>query len=92
MQLVGPARARERVVEVDDAARREIGERLLHRLHAARSVGLHDRVDLLDLRLADQVPDGVVGQQDLERRDAAVAVGGRQQRLRDDGLKRARRS
>ena len=71
---------------------REIGERLLHRLHAARGVGLHDRVDLLDLRLADQVADGVVGQQDLERRDAAGAVGGRQQRLRDDGLQRVRRS
>src|SRR5256714_1773181 len=54
-QLVGTARARERLVDVDDAAHREIGERLLHRLHPARSVRLHDRVDLLDLRLANQV-------------------------------------
>ena len=51
--------------------------------------GLHDRVDLLDLALADQVPDGVVREQDLERGDAALAVGGRQQRLRDDALERA---
>ena len=54
-----------------------------------RGAGLHDRVDLLDLALADQVPDGVVRQQDLERGDAALAVRGRQQRLRDDALQRA---
>ena len=51
-------------------------------------VGLHDRVDLLDLRLADEVPDGVVGQEDLERGDAALAVGGRKEGLGDDALER----
>ena len=58
-------------------------------MHSAAGGGLHDRVDLLDLALADQVPDGVVRQQDLERGDAALAVGGREQRLRDDALQRA---
>ena len=77
-ELVGPARARERLLGVDDAAQREVGERLLHRLHAALRAGLHERVDLLDLGLPDQVPDGVVGKQDLERGHAALAVGGRE--------------
>ena len=89
-QLVGTDRASHRVVQVDDSAHREVGERLLHRLHAARGVRLHDRVDLLDLRLTDQVPDGVVGKQHLERGDAAGPVGRRQQRLRDDRLQRVR--
>ena len=51
--------------------------------------GLHDRVDLLDLPLADEVPCRVVGEQDLERGNAAVAVARREQRLRDDALERA---
>ena len=72
-------RARERDLGRDDPPQRQVGERLLHRLHAARGARLHDRVDLLDLRLPDQVPDGVVGHQDLERRGAAApsAVGTR---------------
>ncbi len=74
----------------DDAAQHELRERLLHRHHPARGGGLHDRVDLLDLPLADQVPGRVVREQDLERGDAALAVGGREQRLRDDSLQRAR--
>ena len=52
--------------------------------------GLHDRVDLLDLALADEVPDCVVGQQDLQCRHAAHAVRRRHQCLRDDALERAR--
>ena len=68
--------------------RTELEHRLLERLHPAAGVGLHDRVDLLDLRLADEVPDGVVGQEDLERGDAATAVDGGKQRLRDDPLER----
>ena len=51
---------------------------------------LHVRVDLLDLRLADQVPDRVVGDEDLERGDAALAVRRRDERLGDDTLQRAR--
>ena len=63
---------------------------MLHRLHAALRRGLHDRVDLLDLALADEVPDGVVREEDLEARDAAEPVGGRQEGLRDDALERVR--
>ena len=88
-QLVRVARAVERDLGRDRPAQDELGKRLLHRLHPARGAGLHHRVDLLDLALADQVADGVVGEQDLERRDAALAVGGRQQRLRDDAFERA---
>ena len=87
-QLLGPARARERDVERDHAAQGQVGERLLHRLHALGGPGLHDRVDLLDLRLADQVPHGVVGKEDLEGGHTAIAVGGREQRLGDDALER----
>ena len=89
LELLGPGRAGERSLARDHAAEQEIGERLLHRLHAAARAGLHDRVDLLDLALADQVPDGVVGKEDLERGDPAHAVGRRDERLGDDALERA---
>ena len=71
-------------------AQHQVGERLLHRLHPARGARLHDRVDLLDLRLPDQVADRVVGHQDLERGRPAAAVGGRHEVLRDDALERRR--
>src|SRR6185295_17672986 len=88
LELLRPARGAQRGVLRDDAAHRQIRERLLERLHAARRVRLHDGVDLLDLALPDQVADGIVGEQDLERGDASRAVRRRQQRLRDDALKR----
>ena len=89
-QLIGIAGAVERGVCRDRPALHQIGERLLHRLHAARRSGLHHRVDLLELPLADQVPDGVVGEHDLQRGDAALAVGRRQQRLGDDAFEASR--
>ena len=52
-----PGRPRERLFEVDDLPEYEIGERLLHRLHPARRARLHHGVELLDLRLADEVPN-----------------------------------
>src|SRR5439155_5034433 len=88
-ELRGPARTRKADFELDDAARDQIGERLLHRLHAAARVRLHHRIDLLDLALTDEVPAGVVRQEDLERRNASLPVGRRQQRLGDDALERA---
>jgi len=75
---------------VDDPLDDEIGKRLLHRHHPPAGAGLHVRVDLLDLRLADQVADRVVGDQDLERGHAPLAVEGRHERLGDDSLQRAR--
>src|SRR4051794_35615721 len=89
LELLAAAGAAERHVRRDDAAQDEVGERLLERLHPAALVRLHDRVDLLDLAGADQVPHGVVREQDLERRDAADAVRRGQQRLSDDALERA---
>src|SRR5439155_24304973 len=50
-QLRRAARPRQTDLEVDDAADDQVRERLLHRLHAAPAVGLHDRIDLLDLAL-----------------------------------------
>src|SRR5439155_22798260 len=61
-ELVAPARGAERLLLRDDPPQRQLGERLLHRLHAAARCGLHHGVDLLDLPLADEVPDGVVGE------------------------------
>src|SRR4051812_25909509 len=87
-QLVGPARAGHGDLLRDDPARDEVDERLLEGLHAAAGIGLHDRVDLLDLRLADEVPDSVVGEQDLEGGHAPLAVHSRKERLRDDSLDR----
>ena len=89
-ELVGPRRARVGDVGGDDPPLHEVRQRLLHRHHPARRAGLHHRVDLLDLRLADQVPDRVVGDEDLERRDAAAAVGRRHEVLGDDALQRRR--
>src|SRR5712692_2772126 len=89
-ELCRPARTRETHLELHDATRDQIRQRLLHRLHAAARVRLHHRVDLFDLALADEVAYGVVRQQHFERRDASHSVGGRQQGLRDDALQRAR--
>src|SRR5215212_1210875 len=58
VKLLGLARARQRELSRDDSAQDEVAERLLHRLHPAAGVRLHDRVDLLELRLADEVADG----------------------------------
>ena len=89
-QLVRVARRLERGRLRDRAAQDELAERLLHRLHAAARARLHDRVDLLELALADQVADGVVGDQDLESPRRAPPVGGRKQRLGDDAFEAGR--
>src|SRR2546425_4611636 len=76
-ELRRPTRTREPRLEGDDATLNQIGERLLHCLHAAAGVRLHHRIDLLDLALADEVPDRVVRQQDLECGNASQSVRGR---------------
>ena len=60
-ELVGPARALERDVRGDLPVAGELEHGLAQGLHAPAGIRLHDRVDLLDLRLADEVPDRVVG-------------------------------
>ena len=61
-------------------------ERLIHRLHAHLFLtGLHRGVDLMDLVLANQVPDARRRHHDLERHDAAAADL-RKQCLTDDAF------
>ena len=67
-----------------------LGERHVHRLHAEPAAGLHRRVDLVDLALADQVPDRRRGDQHLARHRTALAVGGGDQLLGDHALQRGR--
>ena len=66
-------------------------QRLVERLHAELLLaGLHRRVDLVDLVLADQVADGGRRHQDLQRHDAPAAARLRQQRLTDDAFEHER--
>ena len=74
----------------DLARLHEVRERLVHRLHAEPAAGLHDRVDLVDLALADQVADRGRGDQDLDRDAPAAPVGRLEQLLGHDALERRR--
>jgi hypothetical protein len=53
------------------------------------AAGLHGRVDLVGLAVADQVPDGRGGHHDLDPHDPPVAVGGGDELLADDALEGA---
>ena len=64
----------------------EGGERRVHRLHSVLAAGLDQRVDLVRLALADQVAHARRRHEHLGGDAAALAVGGRQQRLGDDAL------
>ena len=85
-ERLGTTRTADRVGDGDQPLLDELRQRLLHRLHPAAGAGLHVRVDLLDLALADEVPDRVVEEEDLESADAAGAVCLLEQRLGDDAL------
>ncbi len=74
----------------DPAGADQANEVGVHRLHADRAGSLDRRVDLVGLRLADQIADRRIGDQDLAGDDASLAVGGRQQLLGDDALQRHR--
>ena len=84
--LVGGLRAR--LGNRDDVALHEVLQVLVERLHAERPAGLDRGVHLRDLRLADEVADGGRADHDLVRRDAAGAVLGLAQRLRDHRAQR----
>src|SRR6266550_9454069 len=87
-ELRRPARTSEADLELDDTARDQVRQRLLHRLHAAARVRLHHRIDLLDLALADEVADSVVRQQHLERGYPTHSICSRKQSLCDHSLQR----
>src|SRR5688572_6502550 len=87
LQLVGEGRAVHRGLQRDQALEVEGGERLVVGLHAVlRLAGLHHAVDLVHLVLADQVADRRVGDQDLQRQGAPLAVGPGEERLGEDPL------
>jgi hypothetical protein len=65
-------------------------QRVVHRLHAVLLSGLHHRVDLVHLVVADEGPDGWRRDEDLGSHRAAAPLGPRQQRLGDDALERER--
>src|SRR5574342_463129 len=71
----------ERFFAADLAPLNQLDERLVHRLHAELLARLEGRVDLVDLFVADEVPDGRGGHHDLERHDPTPAVGRRDQLL-----------
>src|SRR5207249_7496825 len=59
---------------VDQAALQQVGERHVERLHPEPLPGLHHREELMQLRLADQVPDRGRADEDLAGRDPAAPL------------------
>ncbi len=81
-QLVGVRRTLHRHLDGDEPLVVERGERLVQGLHAVLALsGLHHRVNLVHLVLADEVADGRVRDEDFERHAAPAPVGTRQKRL-----------
>src|SRR6187551_1703698 len=66
----------------------EIGEMLIHRVHAKVATGLHDRVDLVGLALADQVGDCRCRDEDLRGHCTTASADLLDQGLTDHTLKR----
>jgi hypothetical protein len=64
----------------------QVGQGLVHGLHPEPPSRLHDRVDLVDLPLPDQVAHGRRADQHLARDGARSPVGGLQQLLSHDAL------
>ena len=90
-QLVGVGGAAEGLVQRDEPLLHEGRQRLVDGLHAVLLLAdLHLRVDLVDLVLADQVPDGGVGDHDLQASTRPGAPLRRQQRLGDHALEHER--
>src|SRR3954469_17194381 len=85
-ELVGGAGARLGELAGDLVLAHELDEGGVHRLHAMCGAGLERRVDLVCLALADQVADRRSRHQHLGGDRAALAVGRRQELLRDDAL------
>ena len=63
------------------------GQRLIKRLHAELILtGLHGRIDLVNLVLANQIADRGVGDEDFHDHGASLAVYGLQQALAHDAF------
>ena len=74
----------ERVLVVDDLRQDEVGQAGFERAHAVSLAGRDEVRQLVGLAFTDDVPDRVVGDEDLERGDHAAAQA-RDESLRDDG-------
>src|SRR5262245_2945891 len=85
-QLVRIRASGQRLRPRDRAAEVQVRERLVHRLHPKLLAGLHRRVYLVDLFLADHVADGRCGHQDLHGQRPSAAVTLRDQELIEDGF------
>src|SRR4051794_11323281 len=85
-ELLGRARPGLGQLAGDLLSADEVGQRGVHRLHAGGAAGLERGVELVRLALADQVADGGSRHEHLAGADAALAVSGRQELLRDDAL------
>src|SRR5215212_5757319 len=86
-QLVRVRRPLHRHLDGDEALVVERGERLVEGLHAVLALaGLHHRVNLVHLVLADEVADGRVGDENFERHRATAAVRARDERLTENAF------
>jgi hypothetical protein len=63
-----------RSLERDLSRSHQIREALIHGLHPEPTSGLHRRVDLMDLSLPDEVPDGRRGHKDLAGRCSTCSI------------------
>src|SRR5215218_7328063 len=70
--VLGVVTALQALVVADVAAADEVGQVLVHGLHAVAAAGLQGRVDLMGLAVADQVPDRRGGHHDLDPHDPPV--------------------
>src|SRR5512140_1554685 len=87
LELVRVRRPPERLLLRDEPPLEQVRQRLVEGLHPElRLAHLHRRVDLVDLVLADEVPDGGVGHHDLQRQDAPRPARLRQERLGQHAL------
>src|SRR5262249_9747955 len=72
-EVVGHLRLLARGLARDQALGEQVGQALVHGLHAQLAAGLDRRVHLRNLVLADQVPDRRRAAHDLVGREAAAA-------------------
>ncbi len=86
-ELLRHRRGAQRLVHGDGSAEVVLQQGLVHGLHPGPLLArLHHAVDLVQLVLADQVPDGRVGDHDLQHQHAPLSVGSRQEHLAQDRL------